>query len=304
MIVGAGLAGLIAAHIFPGMELTELADEPTAMHKALLRFRTQEVSRVIGIDFTPVTVRKGIWYNGAFVPPDIRLANMYSVKCLDGYIAAERSIWKLDPVTRYIAPENLYEQLVDHVGARIHWGTAFDFAAATEPVISTAPLHVTLTQLGINTGLEFRRSPIVVRRFRVPGCDTYQTVYFPTLRHDVYRASITKDLLIVEYALPSRGISQPDGAETIRDALLPFGLTPECVEELETSTQRYGKIVAVDDIARKQLIGRLTRDHNIFSLGRFATWRNILLDDVVGDAMIVKKLLRASDYERQLHLHQ
>jgi hypothetical protein len=39
---------------------------------------------------------------------------------------------------------------------------------------------------------------------------------------------------------------------------------------------------------------RLTHEHNVFSLGRFATWRNILLDDVVDDIVQVKRLLKSS----------
>jgi hypothetical protein len=39
---------------------------------------------------------------------------------------------------------------------------------------------------------------------------------------------------------------------------------------------------------------RLTHERNIYSLGRFATWRNILLDDVVDDIAAIKKLLKAN----------
>jgi hypothetical protein len=49
----------------------------------------------------------------------------------------------------------------------------------------------------------------------------------------------------------------------------------------------------IDDALRKQLLFRLTHEHNVFSLGRFATWRNILLDDVVDDIVQVKRLLKS-----------
>ena len=303
MIIGAGLAGLIAAHIFPG-EVREAASEPKAMHKALLRFRTPEVARVTGIEFEPVTVRKGIWSfaEDGFVKPTIRLANQYSAKCLNGWLSNNRSIWNLEPVIRYIAPEDFYEQLLKNLGNRVRWNSPYDFVeeATGRPVISTVPLDITLEQLGMTPpNLTFNKAPISVKRFRIPECDLYQTIYYPEPDFNVYRASITKDLLIVETTdLQDHTVT---GFNSVCDS---FGIAPGDLHYIEKSNQRYGKIAAIDDFARKQLMVRLTNDHNIFSLGRFATWRNILLDDVVHDALIIKKLLKATAYDRKLHLHQ
>jgi hypothetical protein len=35
----------------------------------------------------------------------------------------------------------------------------------------------------------------------------------------------------------------------------------------------------------------LTEEHNIYSLGRFATWRQLLLDDLVKDIGVIEKLI-------------
>jgi len=301
MIVGAGLAGLIAGHIFPG-PIQEARPQPGAMHKALLRFRTQEVSRVTGIDFNPVTVRKGIWSfdRAGFVEPGIRLANQYSAKCLGGILANNRSIWNLDPVTRFIAPEDLYERLLENLGDRVMWDCPFNFHIKPEDqqVVSTAPLDIVLGQLGIEPpDLVFNKAPIDVHRFRVPDCDLYQTVYYPEPDYPVYRASITKDLLIVE-------TTNSDGFVGMDVVCHSFGIDQRDLNQLDHTGQRYGKIADVDDFSRKQLMVRLTNEHNIFSLGRFATWRNILLDDVVNDALVIKKLMKATAYDRQLHLHK
>lgn len=301
MIIGAGLAGLIAAHILP-YDVFERAPEPEAMHKALLRFRTQEVSRITGIDFAPVKVRKGIWSvdKEEFVPPDIRLANQYSAKCLHGHLANNRSVWNLDPVTRYIAPEDFYEQLVDNLGSRVHWSSPYLFMKhpPVDPVVSTVPMDIVLRQLEVTPpGLDFDKAPIHVRRFRISNCDLYQTVYYPDPAVSVYRASITKDLLIVEETVSDSQSGLPHVAQS-------FGFESTDISPVESSNQRYGKIADIDPFIRKQLISHLTTEHNIFSLGRFATWRNILLDDVVDDALVIKKLLKASAYERKLHQHK
>jgi len=291
-IAGAGLAGLLAAHAWPQAEVFDPMPEPRAIHKALLRFRSKAVAQLIGIEFSEVTVRKAIWERGKFIAPSIRAANHYSAKIL-GRIEGDRSIWNLDPVTRYIAPESLYEQLVESVGKRIYWGMGVEFAHLEAPLISTAPLPVVLEALRIANDIEFKRAPIHVARYRVPKCAVYQTVYFPDPELQVYRASITGDLLIVE------SMSEPDTLEWVH-VLEPFGIyTLDKVEA--KAEQRYGKIVPLPDSVRKPLLAHLTSQHRIFSLGRFATWRNILLDDVVDDIAVVRRLLRASEYEHRLH---
>lgn len=293
MIVGAGLAGLITAHVFPRMPIIERSPEPAEIHKAVLRFRTDAIGELTGIPFKPVTVRKGIWHANKFVPPSIDLANMYAKKCV-GHLAGDRSIWSLDPVTRFIAPEDFYQRLVECVNGRVLWGTKADFDC-DQPMINTAPLPVVLKELGIETRLKFEPSPIVVKRGRVSGASVYQTVYFPSEHTALYRASITGDLLICELA------GEPD-------ALDPWNLLVDRafggidVTPLESSSQRYGKIAPLPKEISRALIAMLTTDHKIYSVGRFATWRNVLLDDVLHDALVVKRLMNVSHYERQLIL--
>lgn len=286
-IVGAGLAGLIAAHAWPTARVLESAAEPQAAHKALLRFRTDAVARLTGIDFRRVKVRKGLWADSDFRPADIRYANLYAGKVL-GALVGERSIWSLDPVDRFIAPDDFYEQLLAGVGSRVQWRCSVEFGSAprTEPVVSTAPLPVMLQSCGVPAP-QFRRAPIHVTRWRVPGADVFQTVYYPEHDYNLYRASITKDTLIAESMAP---LDDSDHFAIEQS----FGLWLSSCTPLGAVEQRYGKIVPIDDAARKQLIFRLSHEHGIYPLGRFATWRNILLDDVVDDIQSIKRLLRSS----------
>ena len=286
IIVGAGLAGLIAAHAWPTATVLEAAARPRAGHRALLRFRSEAVGRLTGIEFRRVTVRKGIWADFQFQAPAIRWANLYAQKVV-GRLAGDRSIWNLDTSERFIAPDNLYDQLLDSVGDRIHWGTNASFNAR-QLLVSSAPLPVVLRQLVIAAPIEFPRAPIHVTRWHVPGADVFQTIYFPERGIGLYRASITGNVLIAESVSP---IDEDDEKEIER----AFGIALGNCERLESVEQKYGKIAPVDDAVRKQLLFRLTHEHNIYSLGRFATWRNILLDDVVDDITMIKKLLKANN---------
>lgn len=292
-IIGAGLSGLIAAHAWPRAQVFESSPAPEQGHKALLRFRTDKVSALTGIPFRRVQVRKGVWSQGAFVQPNIALANAYSIKCL-GRLSGERSVWNVDPVERFIVPDNFYAQLIEHVGARITWNSPVELASLRgnpeNPIVSTVPLDAMCAALGV-AAPEMHRAAITVSRFRIKDCDVHQTVYFPDATTDVYRASITGDVLIVESMHPVWSAELADVSEA-------FGLRSDKLVVLGEHRQNFGKIAPIDARLRKELLFQLTSEHGIFSLGRFAQHRNILLDDVVHDIEVIKGLIfNASRYE-------
>lgn len=297
-IIGAGLAGLIAAHAFPGVPVLETAPRGTTPHRAVLRFRSDAVSRLTGIPFRAVRVHKGIWSRGAYVAPNPQLANLYARKCLDRALG-DRSIWNLAPADRWVAPESFPEQMLEAVGERVQVGTGFDFAgwgarakSPGECVISTAPLSAALAALGLAPTMmpELLRAPIWTRRYRVECADAHQTVYFPDHHLATYRASLTGDLLIVE-ARSNLGPAQHE--DELEDVALALGLNHATISPIDSGEQRFGKIVALQDDERRAWMARLTIDASIYSLGRFATWRNVLLDDVVRDAEVIRRMLRA-----------
>jgi hypothetical protein len=291
-IIGAGLAGLIAAHAWPKAQVFEAAPGPGQMHNALLRFRTEKVAHLTGVEFKKVRVHKGIWFDGAFHAPNIHLANLYSQKVLGGRLG-DRSIWNIDPVERFIAPPTFYEQLIDTVGQRIHWNRAISLIKCSAPniTISTAPLHITIGALlpTPSSPVKFNRKAIHVKRWRIPGADVFQTVYFPQDDTTLYRASITGDTLIAEY------VEGKDSALVSDFAIsAAFGFNLCIAQPLGEVEQKYGKIEPIPDAQRKEILFRLTHESNIYSLGRFATWRNILLDDVVDDISVIKRMLRGN----------
>lgn len=301
IILGAGLSGLIAATQFPGATVYEANGPEHLAHRAVLRFRSDVLSRLTGIPFRKVTVRKSIWFEGQHVQPNIMLANLYSQKTNGGYL--DRSIWNVEPVERFIAPEDLQQQMAEMIGNRINWNSRIDaeaLAMLPRPIISTLPMPVLLELLDLQTaarGETFHHQGIVVDRYRVKNADVFQTIYFPDPDWDTYRASITGDLLIVE----RRGRTISDGLDLILEA---FGIDDADVEVVDEShAQRFGKIRPIDDAVRRNTIFNLTHEHGIYSLGRFAVWRNVLLDDVANDTAVVKRLIAGGKYSAALQ-HQ
>ena len=237
IIYGAGLAGLLAGCMFQTAAIHEAAPPHTASHKALLRFRTRVVGEAIGIEFRAVCVRKGIWHQGQFREPTIQFANWYAKKATGQLM--DRSIWDIASVERFIAPENLIEQLIDRCSARIQWNTPLTQLPPPDqgPYISTIPMNVMAAMAHPSTTIPFTYQPIVVKRWRLANSDVYQTIYVPDPNTTLYRVSITKDLVIAEY------MNKADDYDFWR----AFGLYAEEAEPLETTKQRFGKIAPISD---------------------------------------------------------
>lgn len=309
IIIGAGLAGLITGCLVPDVDILEAAPRQQS-HKALLRFRDESVSHATGIPFRAVRVHKSIFSQGEHhASCNPRLANLYAKK-VTGHLAADRSIWNLDTATRYIAPEDFYDRLCDKHGKRIIWQRriAGIKRGATNKTISTAPLPVMMEACGLKFpegSVDLSAAPIDVLRFRLaPGTNVYQTVYFPDSDTRLFRASITGDLLIVELmkTLKPATFATASLSSDLMDVYDAFGLEEDEVQAIDSVSQKYGKITDIPRETREAILYELTRDYNVFSVGRFATWRNILLDDVVRDIDIVKRLMAASGYGRELVL--
>lgn len=288
-IIGAGLAGLIAAQVFQDATIIERNKRSTGTHKALLRFRTPNIGKLFGIEFKEVEVYKGIYMDGKFHEPNIQLNNLYSQKVL-GRIE-KRSIMDIKPVKRWIAPDNFYELILERNLHRVRFETEHDWSDKSEPVISTAPLPVALRACGIEHNIQFKSESIYVKRFELSDCNINQTIYYPGNNTSVYRASIVGNILIQELMEESE-IKFP------RVLSESFGIVnADKVNLIGNYTQDNGKISPVDDSWRKSMLYKLTSEHNVYSLGRFATWRNILLDDVYEDCFSIKKLINLGAYE-------
>lgn len=295
LIAGAGFSGLIAATQFPGAILVERAPGPVQMHQAVLRFRSDVISRATQIPFRKVIVHKAIFHDGhSYSVCTPMLANMYSQKVLA--MISDRSIWDLSSVERFIAPSSFYDQLIDMVGHRIKWDSILsdEYDANTNPIISTIPMNIAARNCSVDvSGVSFDFASIVVLVGEVPNCDVHQTIYFPGQNTSVYRASITGSKLIIEcISAPTRSM--------IQEVFMCFGISTIDSTALAIQKQKYGKIVPIADRTRKDIMLAMTMSKNVYSLGRFATWRNILLDDLIKDIEAIKTLMGSSTYNRFL----
>lgn len=297
IIIGAGMSGLLCGALNPGSKIYEAGPEKESNHQALFRCKTNQIGKVLGINFKKVLVYKSIWLDDTEVHSTPRIAHMYSQK-VAGKISG-RSIVNIESGTRYIPPLDFISQL--KLRCNIKYGVKFNYEDKLEyefPIVSTIPLPNMLSMLNFqNNIIYYGHKPIYVERITIPDCDSYCTVYYPDPSFSAYRASITGNILIIE---GMRKIQSCD-VETVRQSLgLPYDKFPT-VNKFKNSTQSMGKILPIDNKFREKAIVELTMKYGVYSLGRFATWRpKVLLDDVLEDIWHIRKLIEGGNYAAML----
>jgi hypothetical protein len=293
-IIGAGMAGLLAGAMLRN-ELHEIIEERPKLpnnHSAVLRFRSSVVGDVLNIPFRKVRVLKAsqTWMN------PVADALWYSFKT-NGTMTLRSSVsGSGEIVERYIAPENLVERMSDLIPiARMAFGEKWKpttFRAS--PTISTMPMPALMKALGWRDAPSFQFQPGRNVSFTLPNMDAYCSLYVPNPRLIPARVSITKNRVIAEC---------PPSPASIEDIIAQtcqlLGYANLTVTDYEDRASLYQKILPIDEDVRKSFIVWATRQHNIYSLGRFATWRpGLLMDDVVHDVRVIQRLaLGGSDYD-------
>lgn len=306
IIIGAGLAGLLAGNMLRRHKpiIYEAQASLPNNHAALLRFRTSKVGDACGITFKKVKVSKAINYDGNLTNYNsIALQNMYSHKVTGEY--HPRSIGSLEDCERYIAPENFIEQAAANLNIVYDKECALPnelgMAKRNFPIISTIPMNLIMNIIGWKEKPEFKYLPIWSITAEVPGiCNLHQTIYYPG--KDIwYRASITGNKLIVECIKDPVDESELTAEQIANMILFDFGID-EVITETKIKYQKYGKLLPIDDNLRKRFMLHLTQNYGIYSLGRFATWRQILMDDCVNDVNVIENMITKQDaYSNNKH---
>ena len=290
IIIGAGMSGLLAGALNPGSIIYEAGEQRESNHQALFRCRKPDIGKMLGISFKKVIVHKAIWLDGKEVNPSPRIAHLYSKK-VTGLIAS-RSIFNTDSVTRYIPPKDFIYQLKKRCD--IEYNTVVtnsNFYHLSSPIISTIPIFKVAEIFGIKLDEICHFDPIYINRIFIPKCDSYCTIYYPDPKFSAYRASIIGSTLIIE---GMKKLHYKDLSEIYNSLGIQFFGDPT---QYKNHKQKFGKIIPIDNKIRQNIIIKLTLDHGVYSLGRFATWRpKIMLDDILNDIFVIRRLIEEGCY--------
>ncbi len=296
VIVGAGLAGLLAANMLKGRHEVRVVERQTSLpnnHSAVLRLPAPPVSEVLGIPFRKVTVIKGIqpWIN------PVADALGYARKNLGEYRSDRSVINSAGVVERYIAPPDLIERMAE--GLDIEYGVNFDFFECdkAEKVISTIPMPALMKTL--NYGrlhmAQFGSMAGTNIRAKVYSCDAYVSLAVPDPDKVYSRVSITGDELIVECpgSFPKWG--ENDARMNAIWAAGHLGIPSAYLSDIAWKAQQYAKILPVDEAERRRFLHWCSAERgHCWNLGRFATWRpGLLMDDLVNDVRVITKLMES-----------
>lgn len=308
IIIGAGMAGLLAAAMLRSQATSVSETQPHLPnnHSALLRFRSSIVGDTLNIPFKAVQVVKEVQSANT---NSLAAAIAYSIKTTG--MATLRSISSarggIDE--RFIAPLDLIEKMKQQVMCPIYLDRKVSYAGLTStPTISTIPMPVLMSILNYKSDLEFKSVPGYTMTCDIANCDVYGTLYYPD-EEPWYRASITGSRLIIEFAYPNFTEAEVvsllkdtllirDTSEIVKHVLFQFGMHAPSIGKIAINSSSYAKILPVDDNERKRFILWATEKHNIFSLGRYATWRpGLLLDDLVKDVRQIVRMAGTSNYD-------
>lgn len=315
-VVGAGLAGLFAASVLQ-QECDGVYESQDALpnnHSAILRFKTGVFGEAVNVPFRSVKVVK------SYVPAVGNIVGdniAYSLKTNGSATLRSINTANGEMIQRFIAPPDLVQRLADRAGEhklhynspmrsvpgfRDEWGIPGD-----NPIISTLPMPVLAKMLGYEfSNTEFTSQTGVNITAKISNCDVYATLYLPDPKEPCYRVSITGNELIAEYRASTykehveRTWNTPY-AEAKR-LLRLFGIEQDHFENLAYKEQKYAKILPIDNRSRKRFMLWATENYNVYSFGRYATWRpELQLDDLVKDLHMIQRMAQGEGYERKLN---
>lgn len=304
-IIGAGLAGLLAANMLR-RHLVTVYEKQEALpnnHHAVLRFRDRGVSNQLHIPFREVNV-----FKGCDEPDPIRAAVQYSHKCTGRYEV--RSLIDLAPATRYIAPPDLISRMAEGVDIRYGSDGLKEMIMGDPHVISTVPMEVLMDELGyVGDRPAFVSTEGLVVTATIADCDMFMTRYYADPNIPWYRASVTGNKLIIEFSIREPQwrddwLVEDQVKEIARMAVegvaYDFGFRQNKMFNIEAKRTRYakiGRLSAQDRELAEAFMLWATTEHRVYSLGRFATWRSgLLLDDLVGDILKIERWMGQSQF--------
>ena len=316
-IIGSGLSGLIAANLLSArgydIKVYECQKSLPDNHQAVLRFRSPNLGEALGIPFRKV---KTLLCLSHPTPNPMLNAFAYSY-ATTGVRRTDRSIVRLfdgpKVVDRWIAPIDIKEILFDRIQERVHFERTWSLIEDYGPtVISTIPMnlmHKMAKDYGSNfiATSQFRANQYIVMSAYAVDTEAYGSVYNPQPTKDVpwTRFSITGPRVTLEISTILGKTLTPWSKKEFSE--LFESLTKRILGldiDHEKGPIRYyhsvsDRILPISDRFRKTFIMHMTDKYNVYSLGRFATWRpGMLLDDIIQDTSAIASMIEGDTAPR------
>lgn len=300
-IIGAGMAGLIAANLLRRHDPVILEEQQSLPnnHSAVLRFRSSVVGDALGIEFKKVLLLKDVESTGNIV----RDAHLYSWK-VGGIFRSDRSVTRGTEIAeRWIAPPDLIERMAH--GLDIRFGERWSWREGDGRVISTIPMPVMMDLTGYPSKPRFESRVGYNIIGRVDRAESYSSLLVPDPVHAFSRISVTGREMIIEVPNLAEEPDEEEVIDMVEDACNLVGLPSASFDLNAVKRQDYAKIMPIDERERQTFLHWLNGIKGIaYSLGRFACWRpGLMNDDLIKDVRTIEKWMRqgeAAGFEQDL----
>lgn len=310
---------------------------------AIVRMKDPAIGYLFGTEVKEVEVEKWIWDNGKYYSVCNPLFSCsYSQKVTGTGAIIGRSIENLGKVKRYLINPKLNisedqikfgysfvgieakgKAIVGKVqkGEKQKDGQVLDVdVVGYDVLINTTPLPFLFDMEGIeidnadellkDEDINFWEAKIFTRNFpfqRLVGAhiNKYYTVYLPGFSdytYDIYRVNLSPAGIKFESVHEAYQLENNDKCFDLIQKL--FGIDQKELGDPDP-VKRIGesKIRDMNSDLRKRILYQITSRHNIYSLGRYAIWKNIGVDDLMKDVKRIDQMISVQSDVLNYDLH-
>lgn len=154
-------------------------------------------------------------------------------------------------------------------------------------LISTMPLPILLKMIKHQVNFEFESTPVYIKAYTVPSSlssEVYQILYMTNPSDTPQRISLMNDMIFVE---SNQVLGETENANLIAKI---WGLSG--LQMVGERVIKPGKFHPVEKVIRKNILGRLTAQHGIYCLGRYAVWDYKRIDHIAEDAKFILTIIQ------------
>lgn len=329
VVIGSGIAGCLAANFFKAEEVVVVEKSPkinfNSSHNAVMRMGDQRIGLILGSRLKKIEVKKEFYWDGViYKDPPISAKNSYSLK-VSGIIQ-ERSIKRpsggrylfdedknyLKGIRRHFSSEVIkiedkFLELKDLVSSRIY-REEYDVCISTIPLFSLGKI---IGWEEFDVFFDLRRVYTCVfdigKSFPVSS-EVNQTIYVSDICFDMYRATLQGCKMIFEFVglEEEKENKEREGkwGKEIIEIMALFGIPNPILyfdpDEFEFKRNSQGKISKIDEGKRKGILSSITEEYNLYSLGRYATWKpQLMVEDLVQDLERIREMIKIGEKRRK-----
>lgn len=293
-IIGAGISGLMMAEVLSANGMNYKIIEKKSFkqycdsfkHNSVYYYHSNNINKILPIPLKKISIEKFFFDWNIHKYRNFNFRDLTQFTYNDSEVIANSSIENCGN-SEYGYSEafdnNFQKILFNRQSKNVEFENETFVSGKDNVVINTAPLNTFEHLFKDEIEVQLSREILKISSFKLDNTnfDKIMIVY----SNDIFRRAIFfKNKVYIEnlneWTLP-------------QDVITNLISIPSDFINIENKFVTY-KFNKIDDIKRKNILFYLTSKHNIYSLGRYATWTYKRIDHIVDDALDIVKMIRFS----------